>query len=75
LSRLARSRFVSWTARCRWTLEPAGAGTRLHFAGTGELRGPLRLLGPLVTGAVARQFRGHHRRLKRLVEERPRRDP
>jgi uncharacterized protein YndB with AHSA1/START domain len=59
----------------RWTLEPAGAGTRLHFAGTGELRGPLRLLGPLVTGTVARQFRGHHRRLKRLVEERPRRDP
>jgi hypothetical protein len=59
----------------RWSLEPMSAGTRLHFAGTGDLRGPLRFIGPLVTRTLARQFRGYHERLKRLVEEEPPHSP
>jgi carbon monoxide dehydrogenase subunit G len=52
----------------RWTLEPANGGTRLHFVGEGELRGPLRLAERLVARSFDRQFRGYHARLKRLVE-------
>lgn len=52
----------------RWTFEPVGSGTRVHFTGEGDLRGPMRLAAPLVRRAVARQFRGHHARLKRALE-------
>jgi uncharacterized protein YndB with AHSA1/START domain len=52
----------------RWTFEPVGSGTRVRFTGEGHLRGPMRLAAPLVRRAVARQFRGHHERLKRALE-------
>ena len=52
----------------RWTFEPAGAGTQVRFTGEGDLRGPMRLAAPIVRRAVARQFRGHHERLKRALE-------
>jgi uncharacterized protein YndB with AHSA1/START domain len=43
-------------------------GTRLEFTGRGELHGPLRLLAPLATRALRRQFAGYHRRLKDRLE-------
>ena len=48
----------------RWELEPSRGGTRLRFVGEGDVHGVMRLAKPL----VARQFRGYHKRLKRLVE-------
>jgi uncharacterized protein YndB with AHSA1/START domain len=53
----------------RWTLEPDAAGTRLHFHGEARLHGLVRATTPIVRRAVARQFAGHHRRLKQLLEE------
>jgi len=49
----------------RWELEPTRGGTRLRFVGEGDIRGLLRLTRPVLT----RQFRGYHKRLKRLVED------
>jgi uncharacterized protein YndB with AHSA1/START domain len=49
----------------RWELEPSAAGTRLRFTGDARVRGPMRLLKPM----LARQFRGYHERLKELVEQ------
>ncbi|MEA2269151.1 MAG: hypothetical protein QOC64_1761 [Solirubrobacteraceae bacterium] len=52
-----------------WSFAPDGrGGTRVHFVGEGPLRGPARLLGPLVQRLVARQFAGCHDRLRRNVE-------
>jgi carbon monoxide dehydrogenase subunit G len=51
-----------------WTLAPEGEGTRVDFAAEGDLRGPVRFLGPLVRRAMARQFAGYHRNLRRNVE-------
>jgi uncharacterized protein YndB with AHSA1/START domain len=53
----------------RWTFEPTGTGTRVRFTGEGDLRGPMRLAAPIVRRAVARQFRGHHERLKGVLEQ------
>jgi uncharacterized protein YndB with AHSA1/START domain len=52
----------------RWTFEPAGTGTQVRFTGEADLRGPMRLAAPLVQRVIARQFRGHHERLKRALE-------
>lgn len=52
----------------RWTLEPHEGGTRLHFHGEARLRGLLRVAAPIGRGVIARQFDGHHRRLKQLLE-------
>jgi hypothetical protein len=51
-----------------WSLEPEGAGTRVHFAAEGRLRGAMRLLEPVTGRVVARQFAGYHRNLRRNVE-------
>jgi uncharacterized protein YndB with AHSA1/START domain len=48
----------------RWTFEPAGGGTRVHFVGEADVRGPKKLARPL----LARQFRGYHRLLKQRLE-------
>lgn len=48
-----------------WTLEPDGAGTKVVFVAAGKLRGPTRLLGPLIQRAMAREFVGYHRNLRR----------
>jgi uncharacterized protein YndB with AHSA1/START domain len=45
----------------RWELAPDDGGTRLHFTGSGPVSGWMKPM-------LARQFRGHHRRLKRLLE-------
>jgi uncharacterized protein YndB with AHSA1/START domain len=51
-----------------WSLEASEGGTRVHFAAEGELRGAMRLMGPLAGRMMARQFSGYHRELRRNVE-------
>jgi uncharacterized protein YndB with AHSA1/START domain len=46
----------------RWELSPDDGGTRLRFAGSGPVSAWMKPL-------IAMQFRGHHRRLKRLLED------
>ena len=47
-----------------WTLEADGARTRVVFMAEGELRGPTRLIAPIVRRVMARQFAGYHRNLR-----------
>jgi uncharacterized protein YndB with AHSA1/START domain len=51
-----------------WSFEPDGAGTRVHFVAEGQLKGAMRLLGPLAARIIARQFRGYHENLRRNLE-------
>ena len=51
-----------------WTLEPISNGTRVRFSADGELNGLLGLLQPLARRALARQFAGYHRNLRRNLE-------
>lgn len=53
-----------------WTLEPDGAGTRVHFMADGQLSGALSLLQPVAKRVMARQFATYHRNLRRNVEHR-----
>jgi uncharacterized protein YndB with AHSA1/START domain len=54
----------------RWTFEPDGNATRVHFEAWGDLHGPQKLLQPLLKLAIARQFRKYHRNLRRNLEAR-----
>jgi uncharacterized protein YndB with AHSA1/START domain len=52
-----------------WTFASAdGGGTRVHFVAQGELTGMMRLLSPIATRMIARQFAGYHENLRRNVE-------
>lgn len=51
-----------------WSLEPDGSGTRVHFVADGQLRGIQRLLEPVVSCFMARQFASYHRNLRRNLE-------
>lgn len=51
-----------------WTFEPDHDGTHVHFVAEGDLRGPLRMLGPIVKIVIARQFAAYHRLLRRNIE-------
>jgi uncharacterized protein YndB with AHSA1/START domain len=51
-----------------WTFERDGDQTRVHFEALVELRGPLKLLQPVVKLAMARSFATYHRNLRRNVE-------
>jgi carbon monoxide dehydrogenase subunit G len=51
-----------------WTFEPDSAGTRVEFVAEGELRGFLRLIGPIARRVIDRQFAGYHANLRRNVE-------
>jgi uncharacterized protein YndB with AHSA1/START domain len=53
-----------------WSFEPDDSGTRVHFVADRQLRGVMRLLEPIVTRIMARQFAGYHRNLRRIVESR-----
>lgn len=48
-----------------WTLEPHGAGTKVVFVAAGKLRGPMRLIAPVIQRTMAREFAGYHRNLCR----------
>lgn len=53
----------------RYSVEPRAGGTSLvTYAGSGELRGPLRLLGPLLTVLGRRTARGNLARLHRRID-------
>lgn len=51
-----------------WTFEPAEGGTRLHFVADGKLNGFVRILKPIATRVLARQFAAYHRNLRRNLE-------
>lgn len=51
-----------------WTFEAVGDETRIRFVADGELKGAMKLLQPLTERAVARQFAGYHRNLRRILE-------
>jgi uncharacterized protein YndB with AHSA1/START domain len=51
-----------------WTFEDDGDRTRVNFVAEGELRGPLRLLGPVVKLVIAREFTAYHAALRRNLE-------
>ena len=51
-----------------WLFEPLGDATMVHFTAQGELRGPMKLLEPLVKRALARQFGRYHENLQRNLE-------
>jgi uncharacterized protein YndB with AHSA1/START domain len=53
-----------------WSFSPDGDGTRVDFVAEGRLRGPARLLAPVVKRVLARQFAGYHENLRRNVEAR-----
>lgn len=48
-----------------WTLDPDGAGTKVVFVAAGKLRGRTRLIAPVIQRAMAREFAGYHRNLRR----------
>jgi uncharacterized protein YndB with AHSA1/START domain len=52
----------------RWTFEPEGAGSRVHFEATFQVPG---LLEPIAKRFIARSFRGYHANLRRHLEARP----
>ena len=54
-----------------WTFYADPRGTRVSFVAEGELRGPLRLLSPLVARVMARQFAVYHRTLRANLERVP----
>ena len=51
-----------------WTLVRDGDGTRLNFTAQGELRGAQKFLSPVLSRAMARQFRHYHQNLARNVD-------
>ena len=51
-----------------WTLSADGGGTRAHFVAEGELQGLMKLLGPITSRMMARQFKAYHANLARNVE-------
>ena len=53
----------------RWTMEDDGAGgTRVRFVAEGPLKGPMRVMEPLVRRGVDRSFRHYHANLTRILE-------
>jgi carbon monoxide dehydrogenase subunit G len=57
------------TSRARFSVEAAGAGTRLTASGTAELTGIARLLAPIVVGTVKRHSQADLANLKRILDQ------
>jgi uncharacterized protein YndB with AHSA1/START domain len=51
-----------------WSFSPAGTGTRVDFVAEGELRGVMRIAGPVARRMMDRQFARYHDNLRRNVE-------
>ena len=51
-----------------WSLKPSGDCTEVTFVASGEMRGGIRLLGPLAGRLTARQFADYHKKLRRNLE-------
>jgi len=56
------------TSRARYSVEPAGAGTRLTASGEAETKGLYRLLAPILLRTLKRHSREDLANLKRLLE-------
>ena len=56
------------TSRARYSVEPAGAGTRLTASGEAEVTGLYRLLAPLLVRTVERHSQDDLANLKRILE-------
>jgi uncharacterized protein YndB with AHSA1/START domain len=54
-----------------WSFEADDRGTRVHFVADGELRGPIRVLQPVLRFVLARQMAGSHGNLRRNLEAGP----
>jgi carbon monoxide dehydrogenase subunit G len=52
----------------RWVFSPTDRGTVVTFTAAGTLQGLMRLLAPIVTRAIDRQFRAYHENLRRNLE-------
>ena len=58
----------------RWEFSEPGPGrTLIRFSASGEIAGPLRILGPLLRLGFKRQMLAHHKRLKQVLEKDPER--
>jgi hypothetical protein len=57
----------------RWTFEPDGDGSRVHFVAEGSLHGAMRLIQPVLSRGIARSFRQYHALLAQQVEATARR--
>jgi uncharacterized protein YndB with AHSA1/START domain len=51
-----------------WSFSAVGTGTSVEFIAEGELRGMMRIAGPLVRRMMDRQFARYHDNLRRNVE-------
>jgi carbon monoxide dehydrogenase subunit G len=56
------------TSRARYSIEPAGAGTRLTASGEAEATGPYKLLAPVLVSTVKRHSQNDLANLKRILE-------
>ena len=56
------------TSRARYSVEPAGAGTRLTASGEAEATGPYKLLAPVLVSTVKRHSQNDLANLKRILE-------
>jgi carbon monoxide dehydrogenase subunit G len=56
------------TSRARYSVEPAGAGTRLTASGEAEVTGLYRLLTPLLVRILKRHSQDDLANLKRILE-------
>jgi carbon monoxide dehydrogenase subunit G len=56
------------TNRARYSVEPAGAGTRLTASGEAEATGPYKLLAPILVSTVKRHSQNDLDNLKRILE-------
>jgi carbon monoxide dehydrogenase subunit G len=59
------------TSRARYSVEPAGAGTRLTVSGEARVTGPYKLLGPVLVRTLERHSQDDLSNLKRILEASP----
>jgi carbon monoxide dehydrogenase subunit G len=59
------------TSRARYSVEPAGAGTRLTASGEAEVAGLYRLLAPVLVRIVKRHSEDDLANVKRILEGHP----
>ena len=59
------------TSRARYSVEPAGAGTRLTASGGAQATGLYKLLGPVLVHTLERHSQDDLSNLKRILEASP----
>ena len=56
------------TSRARYSVEPAGAGTRLTASGEADATGPYKLLAPILVRTLKRHSQDDLANVKRILE-------